>query len=186
MIEAIAPVAVADGEAGIDAHAGRRVSVTEVADTFIALMRSFTRTKARYMALAEHDMEWSSQVLLRHLAHVGPVRASAIAECLQFDPSTVSRQVAAMVKDGLVERVADPEDGRASTLVLTPKADAVLVAHDDVRIRHFADMLADWDEPDLRRFAALLRRFTDDYEKSSTRFISERAQARHHSAEGKH
>ena len=31
MIEAIAPAAVGDGEAGFDAHAGRRVSVTEVA-----------------------------------------------------------------------------------------------------------------------------------------------------------
>ena len=41
------------------------------------------------------------------------------------------------------------------------EADAVLAEHDDIRLRHFATMLADWTERDLHRFAALLHRFTD-------------------------
>jgi DNA-binding MarR family transcriptional regulator len=180
MVEAFALGDTADAEVALAER------VTVVADTFVALMRSFSRTKARYMAAAEHDVEWSAQILLRHLAHEGPMRASAIAECLHSDPSTVSRQVAAMVKDGLVERRADPEDGRASILVPTAKADAMLAAYDETRVRHFGAMLADWNERDLGRFAELLRRFTDDFERSSATYISERTAARHHSAEGKH
>src|SRR3954471_7145050 len=82
--------------------------VTAVADNFVALMRSFQRAKMRFMAATEHDVEWSAQVVLRHLANEGPMRASAIADTLHSDPSTVSRQVASLVRDGLVERRADP------------------------------------------------------------------------------
>ena len=141
--------------------------IAEVADTFVELMRSFQRAKARYLALAEHDVEWSGQIVLRLLANHGPMRASEIAGCLRSDPSTVSRQVAAMVKDGLLERRADPEDGRASILALTPKADTVIAEHDRLRLSHFAEMLADWNEGDLSRFAALLHRFTADFERSA-------------------
>ncbi len=142
--------------------------VADVADTFVELMRSFHRAKARYLAAAQHDVEWSAQMVLRQLANHGPMRAVEIATCLQSDPSTVSRQVAAMVKDGLLERRSDPEDGRASILALTPRADDALAEHERVRLSHFADMLSDWTASDLSAFAVLLRRFTDDFEKSSS------------------
>ena len=142
-------------------------AVAEVADNFVALMRSFGRAKARFLAAAEHNVEWSAQVILRHLAANGPMRASALADCLQSDPSTVSRQVAALVKDGLVERRADPEDGRASILVLTTEADDVIAEHERRRVSHFASMLSGWSERDLRLFASLLSRFTADFENSS-------------------
>jgi DNA-binding MarR family transcriptional regulator len=156
--------------------------VVDVADTFVGLMRSFQRAKARYLAAAEHDVEWSSQMVLRLLAHEGPMRAGAIAGCLQSDPSTISRQVATMVKEGLLERRADAEDGRASILALTAKADAVIAEHERLRRSHFAEMLSDWDEGDLSRFATMLRRFTQDFESSGSNLVSVPAGT----AEGKH
>jgi DNA-binding MarR family transcriptional regulator len=158
--------------------------VVAVADTFMTLMRSFTRAKARLLAAAQHDVEWSAHMVLRCLAGDGPMRSSAVADCLQSDPSTISRQVAAMVKDGLLERRADPDDGRASLLVLTPKARAVLAEHDDIRIEHFARMLDTWSERDVRRFAALLCRFTHDYDNASHDWITERIAKRTVSAGG--
>jgi DNA-binding MarR family transcriptional regulator len=101
------------------------------------------------------------------LSNGGPMRAGEIAGCLQSDPSTVSRQVATMVKEGLLERRADPEDGRASILALTPKGEAAIAEHRRLRIAHFADMLSDWNERDLSRFATMLHRFTADFEKST-------------------
>lgn len=142
--------------------------VADVADTVVELVRSFQRAKARYLSVAQHDVEWSARMVLRLLAAHGPMRAGAIAECLHSDPSTVSRQVAALVKDGLVERKADPEDGRASILALTPKADDVLAEHERLRLAHFAGMLSDWSAADLSRFATMLRRFTNDFERSSS------------------
>ncbi len=166
----------------MEAVAGTASPTVEVADTFVELMRSFHRVKTRYLALAQHDVEWSAQVILRQLAHNGPMRASAIADYLHSDPSTVSRQVSTMVKEGLLERRADPEDGRASILALTSKADAVIAEHEHLRQSHFAEMLSNWTERDLSRFATLLRRFTDDFETSSRKFVTVPDGA----AEGKH
>jgi len=83
--------------------------VVAVADNVTQLMRSFARTRARVLDAAAHDVEWTAQMVLKCLANEGPMRSSAIAEHVRADPSTVSRQVAALVKEGLVERTADPE-----------------------------------------------------------------------------
>lgn len=148
-----------------------REDVAAVADNFVTLMRSFIRARSRLLAAAAHDVEWSAHILLRSVASEGPMRASALAECVQSDPSTVSRQVAALVKDGLLERRADPVDGRASLLMTTAKAEQILADHDEVRLQHFGDMLADWTDRDLRRFAGLLNRFTADFDAASGQLI---------------
>ncbi|MGH8862103.1 MAG: MarR family winged helix-turn-helix transcriptional regulator [Jatrophihabitantaceae bacterium] len=166
-------VALDPGDSADDRHG----AVVEVADDFVGLIRSFQRARARFVAAAEHDLEWSAHLVLRLLAAEGPMRAGAIAGWLRSDPSTVSRQVATMVKDGLLERRSDPEDGRASILALTPKADEVITEHERIRIAHFVSMLSDWDEPDLTRFAQLLRRFTTDFEISSAALATEPAAA---------
>ena len=160
-------------------------AVADIAETFVALMRTAGRAKARFVAAAQHDVDWSAQVILRIIAGNGPMRASALAECLQSDPSTVSRQVATMVKDGLLERRADPDDGRASTLVLTDRASDVLAAHARSRAERFATMLADRDDEDLITFAAQLGRFTDAFEKMTAQMATEQAaKAPHGSVEG--
>jgi DNA-binding MarR family transcriptional regulator len=153
--------------------------VAAVADTFIALMRSFNKARARLVAAAEHDVEWSSHLLLKCIADSeGPTRAGTLADFLQSDPSTVSRQVAALVKEGYLERRADPDDGRASLLVLTGKAEDLLAQHDQIRLEHFARVLDGWSEAEIRRFATQLDRFTKAYEAANTDWIAERIAAR--------
>jgi DNA-binding MarR family transcriptional regulator len=148
--------------------------VVAVADIVVRLMRSFNKARARMLAAAEHDVEWSSHLLLKCLANEGPMRAGALADVVQSDPSTVSRQVAALVKDGLLERRADPADGRASILVLTEKADAVLADHDRIRLEFFARLMDGWAPADVHRFAKLLDRFTTAHEASSASWITDR------------
>lgn len=79
-----------------------------------------------------------------------------------LDPSTVSRAVAAVVRAGLVERTADPYDGRASVLGLTPAGRRSLddaMAWTDDRI---AGALEKWNSEDISVFTALLQRFSAD------------------------
>ena len=154
-----------------------RPDVAAVADTFVALMRTFVRTRSRLLAAAKHDVEWSAHVLLRALSLEGPMRSSALADRIESDPSTVSRQVAALVRDGLVERRADPEDGRATLLVPTPKADAILREQNQIRLQHFDRMLAHWSASDLRTFGELLQRFTNDYDEANTNWLIDRVAA---------
>jgi DNA-binding MarR family transcriptional regulator len=155
--------------------AAERPYVAAVADQFVTLMRSFIKARNRMLAAAAHDVEWAAHMVLKCVETEGPIRAGAIAEWLHSDPSTVSRQVAALVKDGLLERRADPADGRASLLALTDRADAVLAEHNRIRLDHFATMLDDWSDADLRRFATLLQRFTADYESAQKNWLNDRA-----------
>ena len=67
-------------------------------------------------------------VLLFPLARLGPLRQGALADLVHADPSTVSRHVAVLVEQGLVRRVADEADGRATRLVVTDAGRAALDA----------------------------------------------------------
>lgn len=151
-----------------------RPQVAEVADNVIELMRSVSRARARMLAAAEHDVEWSAHVLLKCLQNEGSMRAGSLADCLHSDPSTVSRKVAALVKDGLLERRADPDDGRASLLVLTAKADARLAEHNHIRNEYFGHLLDGWTHDEVRQFAASLARFTEAYDDADNDWIRER------------
>jgi DNA-binding MarR family transcriptional regulator len=134
------------------------------------LMHSFKRVRARL----KDDAEWSSLVLLRHLA-AGPMRAASLAEATQFDPSTVSRQVALLLKDGLVERQADPVDGRAALLTLTSRAHAALAEHDHRAHRHLERLFEGWDPQDVGAFSRLFQRFAEDFDTATTNWLGEQA-----------
>jgi DNA-binding MarR family transcriptional regulator len=100
--------------------------------------------------------------LVFQVATHGPIRAGELAETTRADPSTVSRQVATLVGRGLLERLADPQDGRASLLRATPAGMSFMQRHIELRDARFAVMLADWSEADRRQLADLLGRFIDD------------------------
>ena len=78
--------------------------------------------------LAGGDRDRAALVLLFPLERLGPLRQGALAELVHADPSTVSRHVTQLVERGLVRRVADESDGRASRLVLTDAGSAAIVA----------------------------------------------------------
>ncbi len=80
------------------------------------------------------------------------------------DPSTISRQVSHLVKQGLLERQADPDDGRASLLAATELGQELMRQHRQQRNRFIADLLTEWTHEDKARFAELFTRFCEDYE----------------------
>lgn len=160
-------------EQAVQAPPADRVTddIADFADAYLRLMRMTRRARQQFLAAAKHNVEWAASVIITCVANDGPLRASALAEIVQSDPSTISRQVAALVREGLLERRADPVDGRASLLVTTPKGDAAHREQIGMRSKHFAQILADWDERDVRRFTALLRRFIDDFESHPPQFF---------------
>jgi len=123
--------------------------------------------------LSRAGLDKASFVLLANLSHLGPSRSSALAEAVFSDPSTVSRQVATLVKEGWVERRADPDDGRASVLAVTDAGKRLLEERRLMRNRSIARMLADWSEEDLAAFLDHFERFVGDYERALPEFIAE-------------
>jgi DNA-binding MarR family transcriptional regulator len=144
--EAVAGCSVADRE-----YAG------DVAQRLVDMVKAFSAIKARMHGST--PQEGYDSTLLLKLAHHGPMRASDLAEKMCADPSTVSRQVAGMVKAGLVEREADPDDGRASILVLTARGQARVDQLVQMRGQIFAPLVADWSAEDRAVFDRLLTEF---------------------------
>jgi DNA-binding MarR family transcriptional regulator len=136
----------------------------QLADNSERLMQLFIRARAQLLDRARQDVDWADQLLISTLVRQGPMRAKDLAEQLQSDPSTVSRQVAQLVREGFLERLADAHDGRASLLRPTAKARRVVADRKQVRNAHFRRMLRHWDPADRERFAALLGRFVEDFE----------------------
>ncbi len=112
--------------------------------------------------MAAEGRDRAAQVLLFPLARLGPLRQGALADVVHADPSTVSRHVTALVEQGLVRRIPDETDGRASRLVVT---DAGLAALEQLRAEREARLrrvTADWSGADLAALATLFGRLVDD------------------------
>lgn len=124
--------------------------------------------------MAKQGMDKSAFVLLATLSGLGECRSSALAEAVLSDPSTVSRQVAGLVKDGLVERRADPADGRASVLAVTEAGRELIRNRRRQRNEAIQQVFADWAEEDLKGFADLFERFVQDYERTIPALLTER------------
>lgn len=134
----------------------RSQDVAIVADEMWRLTRLFDRLRPQVLG----DDECTRLMLLVPLRQQGPMRAGALADTVHSDASTVSRQVADLVREGLVERRADPHDGRATVLVATDRAERTVdeaLAHRDV---YLADLFAEWKAADLKDLARMLGRLT--------------------------
>ncbi|HEX3964347.1 MAG TPA: MarR family transcriptional regulator [Trebonia sp.] len=144
-------------------------------ESFIDLQRTVRRSKARLLAAAGDDVESASHLLLHTVASEGPMRASALAANVQADLSTVSRQVAALVGRGLLERQADQLDGRACLLAVTSAGRAAIAEHEQGRQAFFDEVLTGWSTEELRQFAQQLERFTAAYDQVHADRMSRRA-----------
>jgi DNA-binding MarR family transcriptional regulator len=122
-------------------------------------MRLIHGVKAQHTAEGGRDR--AALVLLFPLARLGALRQSALAEAVHADPSTVSRHVALLVERGLVLRVADESDGRASRLVLTDAGRAQLDQLGAERVAYLRTVTADWADDELETFTTLFDRLLD-------------------------
>jgi DNA-binding MarR family transcriptional regulator len=141
-------------------------SVGSLGEQVIRLQRAFGSMRHQLVASGSTSgdgVEWAAYGLLFQLVNDGPRRSSMLAETACVDPSTVSRQVAQLVKAGLVERQSDPEDGRASLLVATDRGQAAVAAKHEHRRRMFARLLEDWSTEDVDALTTLLTRFNDSF-----------------------
>ena len=123
-------------------------------------MRLIHGIKAQHTAEGGRDR--AALVLLFPLDRLGPLRQSALADVLHADPSTVSRHVTLLVERGLVVRVADESDGRATRLVLTEAGRAQLDQLRGERVAYLRTVTADWTDADLLTFTELFERLLND------------------------
>jgi DNA-binding MarR family transcriptional regulator len=128
-------------------------------ETEVAVLMRLGEATRRVSTTAEHRvLDRAAYVILRHLADGGPQNVSALATRLNLDGSTVTRQVSAMQRDGLISREPDPDDGRGAVVVATPAGLHRMAAVQAARTRLYGDVLADWSDGDRGELARLLHK----------------------------
>ena len=151
-------------------------------DTAAQLSHELVQLMKLFQSLRQHaprlhaGVDTASYPILFNL-HDGPRRVSDLAGCVHSDVSTVSRQVTGLVTHGLVEKVSDPQDGRAQMLSLTGAGTALLERLKDQRGEWFRGVLAEWTEDEAQAFIGSLERLTSGFEHSREQLLQTAAAA---------
>ena len=110
-------------------------------------------------------LDRSAYLLLSRLRDGGALTIAELSDSLFLDASTLQRQTAAAMRDGLIERIADPAGGVARKFVATSRGRDL---HDEVRARNLeslGEILQDWTDEEIASYAALHRRFNEAVER---------------------
>ncbi|WP_312858365.1 MarR family winged helix-turn-helix transcriptional regulator [Pseudonocardia pini] len=136
----------------------------ELGTQLARLFRLVDRLQSQHQAAHPDAVDRAAYLLLVHLVKDGPRRPGALAEAVHSDPSTVSRQLAHLVRLGYVARTPDPDDGRASLIAATEEGARVFEENRRARTERIATMLADWPAEERATLTRLLGRFTTSME----------------------
>ncbi len=92
-----------------------------VDDVAVRLQMTTTRLSRRLRQEAGARLTPSQLSVMASIHRNGPITLGALAECERVAPPTITRVVAKLEADGLVERRSDPDDRRVSRVVTTPQ-----------------------------------------------------------------
>lgn len=106
--------------------------------------------------------------LMYKLYRLGAQRPSELAGCTNLDLSTVSRHLTGLEREGLVERIADPADGRSHRVAATDSGRTYVDDLIETRTRVVTDATASWSQAERAELQRLLRRLADDLDAASS------------------
>ena len=138
-------------------------AIAQLTDELMRFFRLGARAKGM-LNVGDFGAEFSALMLLFPLRFRGPLRVTDLAEIKQADPSTISRQVAQLVKAGLARREADPVDGRASRLAITDAGVVAVQRLHEARQAWLREVLTDWPADRAATFAGLFSEFNSSVE----------------------
>ncbi|MCX4688819.1 MarR family winged helix-turn-helix transcriptional regulator [Kitasatospora purpeofusca] len=122
-------------------------------------LTAFAR-RARHKASQLHpDLSLVTYSILDLITERGGCRAADVAAHFMLDKSTVSRQVTALEKLGLLRRETDPEDQRGQILLATEAGLTLLREANEQRRLSFSTRFTAWSDEDVARFADYLARY---------------------------
>ncbi|MBD0709983.1 MULTISPECIES: MarR family winged helix-turn-helix transcriptional regulator [unclassified Streptomyces] len=112
-------------------------------------------------------LERSAYVLLTRMETSAPMTLKELAHTFQVDVSTISRQVNAMLRAGLVERIADPDGGIARKYRPTEAGIAQLHADRAISLEGTGRLVEaiGWNPGTTERFLTLLTELNQGVEK---------------------
>ena len=139
--------------------ARRTTAAQGVEQELIVLLR---RSRARLEQVAREvhpDLEAAAYGILHLVGTTEAATVTEIAGRLGVGKPTVSRQVSALERVGLLERRPSSTDRRAVELALTEEGTRRLHAARSSRQQQLRQLLDTWDVPDVEELARLLGKF---------------------------
>jgi DNA-binding MarR family transcriptional regulator len=96
---------------------------------------------------------------VRRAGEAGEPTVGAVAEALRIDHSRGSRLITDLIQRGLLRRAVSQADARRTVVELTEVGQALVVKIGEVKRGFIRNVVADWSEDEVSRFANLFERF---------------------------
>jgi DNA-binding MarR family transcriptional regulator len=122
-------------------------AVAGSADAIAEMITLGTDLMFRYL-VDRDDLSASAALVLNRINREGPMRLTALAEAEGASQSGMTQLVQRMERQGLLERWSDPDDGRASLVMLGEAGRKFWDARGDVIRQRVAGLLAGVAEDD--------------------------------------
>jgi DNA-binding MarR family transcriptional regulator len=119
--------------------------------TLVRHLETLGRKSSLYL-----QVDRSGYLALRMLTRLGPLPTTTLADALQLDASTVTRQVNTLVSSGFAQRLPNPSDGRSSQLAITAAGRRVMREVERGRRRVLRQMFDEWNEEERQTLGQLL------------------------------
>lgn len=136
----------------------RRSAAEEVERELVMMFRRARNVSLTVASQVHPDLDPASYSLLLMVDDAGSLRGMDVADRTGLDKSTVSRQIATLVALDLLERVPDPDDGRARRIQLSDSGRERLSEVRKQRRKHLRGQFASWSTQDLQDLSRLLNR----------------------------
>ena len=125
--------------------------------------RGFTRLADE--GLREFGFAVGQLPVLVSLKNRKALSQAELARIAQVEQPSMAQLLARMERDGLVERVPDPQDGRSRLISLTPLAAKRLPKAKALMDAHAQNALADFSPEETAQLTALLKRLDANVER---------------------
>ena len=135
-------------------------ATNEAASELLTAFSQVMQELRRRLPTEARDMGRGALIMKLHIH--GASRPSELAARADLDLSTVSRHLAALEREGLVARLADPIDGRAHVVELTRMGQEHLADFFAVRNQMVAAATASWTTEERLQLEHLLHRLVAD------------------------
>lgn len=111
------------------------------------------------------NLDRSAYILLSRLHMEGPMTIGQLSDAFGLDASTLNRQTAAMMRNGLLERIPDADGGIARKFRVTEEGALRLEMARTELVGGLDRVLEGWSAEDVAEFAVYLKRFNTDIER---------------------
>jgi len=128
------------------------------------LRLAIARMARRLRQEAGDDLSPSTMAALATIERHGPLTPSELAEIERIKRPTATRVLNRLAEDGLIERAADPTDGRSALIAVTKPGSALLKKLRSRKNAYLARRLRELSDDDvaaLERAAEVLERLLD-------------------------